>query len=302
MKAIHVSMLLLLLLMFFPLLQFKKAWAETPSQHVEKKALYFSIVPKKNVAQQLTELSPLLQLLREELGRPVETIYPQSYHAVIEGILSRTIDIAILGPASYAKARLRDNGIDAFASFAAKKGFVTPRGSFYYSVLFTVKDMGYDHINDLKGKKIAFTDPDSTSGSIIPNMAVSKFLGQPLKVFFGAHIYTGSHDRSIQSVVAKYVDAAFVSSARIDEAIRNGSINRDQVVILWQSKPIHSDPFVFSSGVDPELRDRIKRIILSSPPQLKPMLEKMQMAGIEAVNDEDYRAIHDIVAMQMQKP
>ncbi len=215
---------------------------------------------------------------------------------MIEGLLSQTIDLAILGPAAYARARARDKGIEAFAAFARKKGVVTPRGSFYYSVLFILKNRGEMSISDLKGTRVALTDPASTSGSVIPHRSFSGVVCAPLTDFFGTLIYTGSHDRSIQSVVNNDVDAAFVSSARIDEAIEKKQLSPDQVVILWRSEPIHSDPFVFSSRLDSALKDRIRQIVLSGSPRLSGMLETMQLVGIVPVSDEDYQPIHDIVA------
>lgn len=263
--------------------------------------LYFSAIPKKNFDQQIQELRPLLDLLEKKLRKSIKIVRPQSYNAVIEGVLSRTIDFAVLGPASYARARARDNRVEAFASFARKKGFITPDGSYYYSVLFTLKRNGFKSAGDLKQRKVAFTDPESTSGSVIPNMAFAKHIGTPLKAYFGTIVYTGSHDRSIQSVLGGHVDAAFVSSVRIDEAVEKNILKPDQAAILWQSDPIHYDPFVFSGGVDNTLKNQIRKIMLSSGPGLKTMLENMNMAGIVAVSDKDYQAIHDIVSTQYRK-
>ncbi len=263
--------------------------------------LYFSAIPKKNFDQQIQELRPLLDLLEKKLQKSIKIVRPQSYNAVIEGVLSRTIDFAVLGPASYAKARARDNRVEAFASFARKKGFITPEGSYYYSVLFTLKRNGFKSAGDLKQRKVAFTDPESTSGSVIPNMAFSTHIGSPLKAYFGTIVYTGSHDRSIKSVLDGHVDAAFVSSVRIDEAVEKNMLTPDQVEILWQSDPIHYDPFVFSGGVDNALKNQIRKIMLSSALCLKTMLQNMNMAGIVAVSDKDYQAIHDIVSTQSLK-
>jgi len=291
-------MVMLLMTAFLFLTAASAVCEETAVKLNDKTSLWFSLIPKKDVDQQIADLKPLLELLEKKLQRPIKIIRPQSYDAVIEGILSRTIDFAILGPASYAKARARDNQVDAFASFSAKKGFLTPQGSFYNSVLFTLKAFGYASFMDLKGKRIAFTDPESTSGFIIPNMEFSRQIDLPLKAFFGTQIYTGSHDRSVDAVVNGNVDAAFVSSARVDEAITKEKINADDIVILWRSRPIHYDPFVFSGSVQEPLRNQIKQIMLSSPPQLEPMLKKMEMTGIVEVSNQDYQAIHDIVAAQ----
>jgi len=291
-------MVMLLMTAFLFLTAASAVCEETAVKLNDKTSLWFSLIPKKDVDQQIADLKPLLELLEKKLQRPIKIIRPQSYDAVIEGILSRTIDFAILGPASYAKARARDNQVDAFASFSAKKGFLTPQGSFYNSVLFTLKAFGYASFMDLKGKRIAFTDPESTSGFIIPNMEFSRQIDLPLKAFFGTQIYTGSHDRSVDAVVNGNVDAAFVSSARVDEAITKEKINANDIVILWRSRPIHYDPFVFSGRVQEPLRNQIKQIMLSSPPQLEPMLKKMEMTGIVEVSNQDYQAIHDIVAAQ----
>jgi len=286
----------LLLLPFSPFASGQSALADRA-----RDVIYFSVVPKKNFDQQIQELSPLLDLLERQLQKSIKVVRPQSYNAVIEGVLSRTLDFAALGPASYAKARARDNRVEAFAAFTGKKGCITPEGSYYYSVLFTLKRNGFKSARDLKQRKVAFTDPESTSGSVIPNMAFSTHVGEPLKAYFGTIVYTGSHDRSIKSVLCGHVDAAFVSSTRFDEAVEENILRPDQVEILWQSGPIHHDPFVFSSGVDNALKNRIREIVLSRAPCLETMLRDMNMAGLAAVSDKDYQAIHDIVSMQSRK-
>ncbi len=263
--------------------------------------LYFSLVPKKNIDQQIQELSPLLGLLEQKLKKSIQVVRPLSYHSVIEGILSNTIDFAVLGPASYAKAKARDHRVEAFASFARKKGFITPEGSYYFSALLTLRDNGFKSVEDLKQHKVALTDPESTSGAIIPNMAFSKHVGQPLNAYFETVVFTGSHDRSINSVLHGHVDAAFVSSARIDEAVIKKRLDPDQVVVLWQSAPIHHDPFVFSGALDKSLKDQIRKVMFSSAPSLSAMLKNMNMAGIVAVSDDDYKAIHEIVARQSRE-
>ena len=270
------------------------------AEHVSD-VLYFSMVPKKNIDQQIQELSPLLDLLEKRLKKSIQIIRPSSYHSVIEGILSNTIDFAILGPASYAKARARDTRVEAFASFARKKGFITPRGSYYFSVLLALKKNGFDSVKELRQKKVALTDPESTSGAVIPNMAFSNDIGQPLKDYFGTIVFTGSHDRSINSILRGHVDAAFVSSVRLDEAVKKKRLAPDQVVVLWQSDPIHHDPFVFSGEMKEPLRNQIRKIMFSSAPSLNSMLKSMNMAGIVAVSDKDYQAIHKIVSMQSKE-
>ncbi len=257
--------------------------------------LYFSLIPKKNIDQQLKDLSPLLELLETKLQRPIEVVRPQSYQSVVEGVLSRSIDFAVLGPASYAMAKVRDPEIEAFACFSKGATAFTPPGSFYLSLLISLKTSGIVELEDLKGATVAFTDPASTSGSLIPSTEFAAQLDRPLENFFARQVYTGSHDRSIEAVIKNRVDAAFVASARLDEAVRKGQVTPDQLNILWQSRAIHYDPFVFRGGLDPELKEQIRLIMLASDDMLRAMHEKMNNVGIEAVSDADYQPIHDLV-------
>ena len=262
----------------------------------QDKPLYFSLIPKKNITLQLVELQPLFELLEKNLKRPIEIVRPQSYQSVIESLLSHKIDFCILGPASYAYAKQRDNQITAFAAFEKAQGIVTPQGSYYYSLLFSLTDAGFSKPEQLRGKTVAFTDPASTSGSLIPSVEFADFIGQSLDKFVGKQVYTGSHDRAITAVLQGRVDAAFVSSARLDEAIRKGQFSPELINILWTSKPIHYDPFVFSSSLDQKTSQQIRTLILSGAPELQNMFNKLQIKGIVAVSDADYQSIHDLAA------
>ncbi len=256
--------------------------------------LHFAMIPKKNLDQQIEEVQPLLRLLAEKLERPVDVVRVSSYQAVIEGLLSADIDLAILGPASYSFAKQRDASIEAFASIKRREGPFTPEGSYYQSVLVTLTDHGIETLTDLRGAKVAFTDPKSTSGSVIPHHEFRRQIKTPLQDYFGGMSYTGSHDRSVQALVNKQIDAAFVSSSRLDEAVRKGIVTPQQVRILWRSQPIHFDPFVFRGQLPQPLKEQIRCLMLSSPDVLQPMFDKKNATGIVAVSDDDYVNIHAI--------
>ncbi len=265
------------------------------------RSLYFSVIPKKNLDQQIAELHPLLDLLEKRLNRSIKIVRPQSYQSVIEGLVSHSIDFGVLGPASYAYAKRRDDRIDAFASFMMKNGYATSRGEYYNSILITSKQTGFSTIDDLRGKNVALIDPVSTSGSLIPNMEFSKIIGEPLQRFFAKQIYTGAHDRSVEAVTTGRIDAAFVASSRLDEEIRKGVVNGNDICILWRSQPIHYDPFVFGSSLDDDLRDEIRAVFFSRDPSLTLLYENMQVKGLIPVEDQDYQPIHDIVAREQQE-
>ena len=276
------------------LLQSTSLAQEIPDQ----RPLHISMVPKKNLDQQIEEIQPLVRLLSDKLQRPVVIVRVSSYQAVIEGLLSADIDLAIMGPASYSYAKRRDPAIEAFASIKRRPGPFTPQGSYYQSLLVTLSASKLQTINDLKGKNVALTDPKSTSGAVIPEHEFGAQVAMSVRQFFGVISYTGSHDRSIRALINHQTDGAFLSSSRLDEAVRQQIITPQQIRVLWHSQPIHYDPFVFRGKLPQDLKTQIAEIMFSSSQQLETMLDKKNAISIVPVCDRDYANIHDITVQE----
>ena len=68
----------------------------------DPRVLRFALIPKTNAQKQQQEFRPLQVELEKALQRRVEITTAPSYGAVIEGLLNDSIDLAELGPASYA--------------------------------------------------------------------------------------------------------------------------------------------------------------------------------------------------------
>ena len=262
----------------------------------DPKPLRFALIPKKNTESQAVEYRPLIEVLEKALARRVVVVQAASYGTVVEGLLAGTIDVAELGPASYAQAKAADAGITAFASFSQLSGPRTESTTHYRALLIVRRDKGFDSIASLRNARVSLIDPASTSGSLIPRQAIAKLTGVPLDRYFGRVTFAGSHDRAIGAVQKGIVDAAFVSSSRVDEALRVGSLRPDELGVVWQSSPIHYDPFVYRGQLCQPLADKIKQTFFLNNPALQAMFKSMDKAGFTHVSDHDYRDIRDIYA------
>ena len=291
MKPAYLSLLLSLVLAGFAGAIHAQA-CESP------KVIRFSLIPKKNAATQMAELRPLIAALEESLKRPVEFVFAASYGAVIEGLLAASVDLAELGPASYAQAKARDSGITAFASMINRIGPHTDSVDSYRSLLIVRRDKDFNGLSSLRGRSVSLIDPASTSGALIPRMMLAQQTGMPLDRFFGRIIFAGSHDRAIQSVQKGFVDAAFVSSSRLDEALRTGSVGPNEIQIQWKSSPIPYDPFVYRGQICPVLINKIKQAFFQNSVLLQDMFRRMNIEGFVRVSDEHYREIRDAYASQ----
>ncbi|MHA7926481.1 MAG: phosphate/phosphite/phosphonate ABC transporter substrate-binding protein [Marinobacter sp.] len=270
--------------------------AETPEREtcgIDR--LKFTMIPKTDFDQQASEYHPLLELLEEGLGVPVDLVRASSYQSVIDAIVAGSVDLAVMGPASYILAHRDDPGIEAFASLITAKGELTPEGSFYYSVLLVPTAGDVERIEDLRSARVLLTDPSSTSGALIPKYAFAVELKESFSDFFGAEIYAGSHDKALLSLADNQAEAAFVSSARADELFRRGLIRKNAFKVLWRSPALHYDPFVFRSGICPTLRETVIELLKTPSVSLKAYLHGQQAVGVNRVSHSDYEAIDSIL-------
>ncbi|UCV29376.1 phosphate/phosphite/phosphonate ABC transporter substrate-binding protein [Ferribacterium limneticum] len=264
----------------------------------DPKPLRFALIPKTNPEQQLAKYQPLIQQLEKKLARRIEVVPSPSYSTIIEGLLAGTIDLAELGPASYAIALNRGAGISAFASFGLRKGPHTDSESAYRSLLLVRRDKGIEKIEQLRGKTLSLTDPASTSGAILPRQAIRQLTDTPLESYFQRVTFAGSHDRAIAAVDKGLVDAAFASSSMLDEALRRKTLQANQLRILWQSPLIPYDPVVLRTKLCPSIAEKIKQTFLNEPAALAGMFQELNITGFVPVTDNNYSEILRLLTTQ----
>ena len=132
----------------------------------------------------------------------IEVFSASSYDGVIQALGADQIEFAFLGSSAYAAAYTgTDGGVEPLISRLRKDGTTG-----YYSVVVTRCEDGYRSISDLRGKVLAFADPDSTSGYVVKYYNIAKEVDP--KSFFSAIPVSGSREAGIASVARGTFDAA----------------------------------------------------------------------------------------------
>jgi len=91
------------------------------------------------------------------------------------------------------------------------------------------------------------------------------------------------------------VDAAFVSSSRVDEYLARGVINEKTFRVIWRSSPLHYDPFVFRSGLCEAVKRKIEILMTTPSDRRRAFLESQQATDITRVDHSDYRPLERLV-------
>jgi len=274
------------------------AQAQTTAAKCEDpKELTFAIIPTEETVAELQLYQPITERMKKLTGKKIQFFMPTSYASVVEGLLSKFIDVAVLGPYSYVIANSKDKEIEVFATYAKRAGFLQEEGPGYKAALMSKKGSKFTTIASLKGSLLGLVDPGSTSGNLFPRIVFAKEIGGDLDKYFKKVVYTGSHELSTVAVFKGKVDAAFIATHRFDNVVSKGEVKLEDFNILWKSPVIPQDPFVYRSPLCQKLKDQIKETFLGlskDVPGEKNFLDNVKSNKFVAMSSADYDVIREL--------
>ena len=132
----------------------------------------------------------------------------------------------------------------------------------YQSQIVVKADSGINTIKDLKGKKFAFVDPLSTSGTLYPIVSIKKETGEDPKSFFSQTIFAGGHDKAILAVYQGQVDAGASFIDVRDTLEKTYPDIKQKTKRISTAGPIPNDTVSVRKTFPADLRDKIQSALL----------------------------------------
>ncbi|MBL8341101.1 MAG: phosphate/phosphite/phosphonate ABC transporter substrate-binding protein [Rubrivivax sp.] len=261
------------------------------------RVLKFSLVPTQDSLRELGYYKPILDQLAKNTGKKIEFYMPTSYSSVVEALLGKWVDVAVLGPESYVIARSKDPSVEVFGTYSRLKNGIQEPGPGYKAVLITKKGSKFTDYASLKGSVVALVDPASTSGGLVPEHVFPKQAGlPPLKDYFSKVVYSGGHDLGAIAVAEGKVDAAFVATHRFMETVNAGKVKQDDFNYLWYSPLLPQDPFVYRNTLCDDLKKKIADtfLLVDQNEDGRKYLANVKSEKVVAMKDADYNVIRDV--------
>jgi len=262
----------------------------------DPKVLKFSIIPTQETIRELTLYKPVVDLLSKNTGKKIEFYMPTSYASVVEALMGKWVDVAVLGPESYVLAHGKDPSIEVFATYYKKKDGVQEAGPGYKSLLISKKGSKFTTVDATKGSVMLLVDPASTSGALIPEAVFAgKVVKMPLKQYFSKVAFSGGHDLSTLAIADGKADVAFVASHRFMNTVGTGKVKVDDFNYLWSSPLIPQDPFVYRGTLCAPIKEAIAKtfLTLETTPEGKAYLENVGSEKFVPMTDKDYDIIRE---------
>ena len=114
---------------------------------------------------------------------------------------------------------------------------------------------------DLKGKRVAHVSPASNSGDTAPRVLFNAMGIRPGIDY--EVLYSGKHDNSIMGVVNKDYDAAPVANNVVDRMRERGMFKKDDIRVVYESRPFPRTAFGVAYDLTPELQAKIRQAFIT---------------------------------------
>lgn len=271
------------------------------SQESEKKTFTIAYAPNESTTDSTDARSTLAKDLGKVINMEVKEIQASDYTAIIEALRTGKADMAYMGALAVAMGAERA-GVTPIVMKA-------PNGdkaqAVYHSVFVTQKDNNeINSIKDFKGKTIAFVDPDSTSGNLVPTSEIMKafpdlhLTNEKIHTngeFFEAVSFSGKHQAGLQAVIKGDVDIVPISDQIMASEFKNGNADENAVKVVHSSAAIPAEAMVVSKTVNEDLKKTLTKFLVeyNNKDYFDKVIKKADARFVEC-SMEDYQPIVEL--------
>jgi phosphonate transport system substrate-binding protein len=252
----------------------------------------FGVLTLENQMTTVDRYNIYIAYAEKKLGVKIKLFQASDYAGVGQALIAGHLQMARIGGAGYASVWLDCNG--CIEPSVTTEGLDGTTG--YLSILTVRTDSPYQSLQDLKGKSIAFADPNSTSGYIVPMVMLTKAGIDPDK-FFGKTSFSGGHEQSVIALLKGTYDAVYTWTAKNDSfgnlrmMMDKGLLKRDQVRIIGTSDPIRNPLLAVRTELPAQMKKDIAQMYFDMATENQAVLRAAAQGDVKryvAVTHEDY--------------
>jgi phosphonate transport system substrate-binding protein len=230
-----------------------------------------AIAPIVSPEKSLEMYEGFVQYIAKRLDRRAVSLYRRTYSETNDLVRYQRCDLAIVCTYPFLRGE-REFGMQALVvpqingETTCQSFIIVPRSSPATSIF------------GLRGKRFASADIISTTGWLFPAMLLMD-AGENPNRYFGEHLLTGSHDRSLQAVLDGFVDGAAVHGIAYQQLISENPSIAKRIKVIAKSPPFGIPPVVVHPQMDRALREEVLNLLLSMDKDAegKQILTKLQI-------------------------
>lgn len=240
--------------------------------------LTLGIHPFKPPTTLIKSFTPLVNYLSRKLNEPGSIKISKNYQAHIDSVGQDKFDLAYMGPAPYVHM------VQAYGQKPLLARQVINGSPVFHGKIFVHKDSAIQSIEELKGKRFAFGDPNSTMGHLVPRYMLWQ-AGVRVEQF-ASFKHISDHMNIVLAVLAGDFDAGAVKEDVFFAQQQRG------LRPIATSPPIFDHLFVARKRLPAEKVEALRNALLNlaNEPNGKEILQAMTpgVTALVPAADQDY--------------
>ncbi|NMJ44403.1 phosphate/phosphite/phosphonate ABC transporter substrate-binding protein [Roseomonas sp. JC162] len=278
----------------------RRAWAD------QVPVIRYGIMGGENEADRLGRFEGYRALIERTFGVPTRLFPASDYAGVMQGLSAKQLELAALGPSGYAGAWMdTDGGIEPLTITQQGDGSIS-----YVSVLVVRADSGITSLEQMRGRSLAWADPNSTSGYLIPRFQLRRLgIGVESGQYFGRTGFAGGHEQGVVAVLQRQYDGAVTHASTLGDPaqgysrgnlramVDKGMLRMSDVRIVWTSEPIMNGPLAVRTDLPADFKRDMQTFqlaLVKSHPDIARQIARGDTIGAVEARHEDYALFVDM--------
>jgi phosphonate transport system substrate-binding protein len=279
----------------------KRAWAE------QIPVIRMGLLGGENDADRLARVDGYKKLLEQTFQTPIKLVVAADYGGVIQAFGAKQLEIAYMSPAAYASAWLESNGDVRPLSVTQEQDGSTS----YVAMMYTRADSGITSLQDMKGRALAWSDPNSASGYLLPRSEFRQMGIDPEPgKYFGRTGFAGGHEQAVIAVLNKQYDAGVAwtsgqgthaegyTRGALRMMVEKKMLDMKDLRVIWTSRPVLNGPLTVRKSTPAAFQDDMLAFHLALPaahPDIYRSIDMGKGKGWVPVKHEDFQPFVDML-------
>ena len=272
----------------------------------QTKEFRIGLLGGENTQDRLKRYDSFQKLFQEKLGIPVKLFPAADYAGVMQGLAAGQLDATEFSPAAFAGTWLDCRCVEPVVVPQEKDGSI-----FYIAVMVARKDSGINSIDDMKGHSLAFTDPNSASGYLIPSATLrAKGIDITDGKFFSRTGFSGGHEQGVIAVLNRQYDACVVWTSGLgDQAegfsrgvlrsmVDKNMLKMADVNIIWRSNKVPNGPWTVRSSLPEGLKRAFRDFMHDLPLSHKDIYDSVEQGTGVGYEDATLDIYKDMIELR----
>lgn len=264
------------------------------------KEIGFGVIPVETQTQTSETMDGFAAYASEKLGVPVKIFTATEFIGVNNALIAGQIDMAWTSPSAYAGSWMECGGcVEPLVTATDKDGNLG-----YNSVLIVKTESPYQTFDDLAGKVVARTEPNSNSGYLVPTVQFAQ-MGKPVDTYFNSPV-SGGHTQSVLGVLDGVYDAAFTWTTKGDgygqlrTMIDKGLLDRSKIRVIWESELVPPPPLIVRADMPADLRAELRDLFVNLHTENMALAEAVAKGKTQGFVPADHAMYESTVALRRE--